>query len=227
LLGNHADTHRAHRRGALAVLLGVLALSVRKGSPIHRIAGTFFFGAMLVGASSAAWLGYNAEPRDVGDVIAGAVTIYFVTTGRTAAKRRDGQLGAIEIVGFLIAATGAALSYFSTAAMVAKGTAFMGGVPGFSFSAVAGLAALLDLGVILRRGVAGRQRIARHLWRMLIAFFVAVGSFFPGQLHLFPKFIRDIEPMIFLFIPPFLIVGIMFFWLARVLFTRWWKTAGA
>jgi hypothetical protein len=73
---------------------------------------------------------------------------------------------------------------------VARGTALMGGIPGYILGSVATLAALLDVSVIARRGLAGRQRIARRLWRMLLGFFVAAGSFFPGQIHLFPELIQ-------------------------------------
>lgn len=211
--------------GVIAILMAFTALSARKGSRVHRAAGNIFFLAMLMGASSAAWLGYHAVPQDLGDVVAGVLTIYLVSTAWVAAKRADKEFGAFEVVAFLFVAAGAAAAYIDTSVQVAKGIALLGGVPGYIFSGVAGLCALLDLSVILRRGLAGRQRIARHLWRMLLGFFVAAGSFFPGQIHLFPEFIRETKPVILLFLPAFSIVALMFFWLARVLFTRWWRMA--
>ncbi len=60
---------------------------------------------------------------------------------------------------------------------------------------------------------------------MLLGFFVAFGSFFPGQIHLFPEYIQETKPVILLFLPAFSIIALMFFWLARVLFTGWWRTA--
>jgi hypothetical protein len=212
--------------GAIAILAALTALLARKGSPLHRAAGTVFTLAMLVGATSAAWLGYHAEPQDRGDVVAGVLTVYLVATAFVAARRRDGERGWFEIAAFLVVATGSAAGYFSTAAEVAKGTALLGGVPGFIFSGVAGLAALLDLSVILRGGLKGRQRIARHLWRMLLGFFIAAGSFFPGQIHLFPEYIQNVRPVIILFLPAFTIVAVMVFWLARTLFTGWWRAEG-
>jgi uncharacterized membrane protein len=211
--------------GVIAILMAMIAISTRKGSRVHRAAGNVFFLAMLTGASSAAYLGYHAKPQDLGDVVAGALTIYLVSTAWVTARRDDKQIGAFEIVAFLVVAAGAVAAYLDTSAQVAKGIALLGGVPGYIFAGVAGFAALLDLSVILRRGLAGRQRIARHLWRMLLGFFVAAGSFFPGQIHLFPEFIRETRPIILLFIPPFTIIALMFFWLARVLFTGWWRTA--
>ena len=86
---------------------------------------------------------------------------------------------------------------------------------------VASLAAAADLSVILRRGLSAKQRIARHLWRTHVGLFAAVGSFFPGQLQFFPEFIQQVRPIILLFIPSFLIIGLMLFWLVRLFFTGW------
>ncbi len=210
--------------GSFAIVTGFTALAARKGSPTHRGAGTVFVFAMLIGASSASWLGYHAEPQDFGDVIAGVLTVYLVSTAWMAAKRADKESGVFEVAAFLVAAAGSAVSFFQTSTAVANGTALLGGVPGYIFACVAGLAAALDLSVVLRGGLAGRQRIARHLWRMLLGFFIAVGSFFPGQIHLFPDYIQKAQPVILLFIPALFIVALMFFWLTRVLFTGWWKT---
>jgi hypothetical protein len=60
----------------------------------------------------------------------------------------------------------------------------------------------------------------RHLWRMHLGFFAAVGSFFPGQLEMFPEWIQSIRPIILLFIPPFSVAGIMLVWLAYVMFSK-------
>jgi hypothetical protein len=59
---------------------------------------------------------------------------------------------------------------------------------------------------------------------MLLGFSAAVGSFFPGQLPIFPQFIQDIRPIILLFIPFFAVIATMFVWLIIVLFTRWYDT---
>ena len=77
----------------------------------------------------------------------------------------------------------------------------------------------LDL-VISVSSLRGRQRVARHLWRMMLGFAAAVGSFFPGQLPIFPEWIQEIRPIIVLFIPFFGVIGLMLFWLAYVLATK-------
>jgi hypothetical protein len=42
------------------------------------------------------------------------------------------------------------------------------------------LAALGDIRMLVRGGVLGTKRIARHLWRMCFGLFIAAGSFFLG-----------------------------------------------
>jgi hypothetical protein len=78
---------------------------------------------------------------------------------------------------------------------------------------VATLAAIGDIRMLLRRGIAGTQRIARHLWRMCFALFIAAGSIFLARQHLFPAFMRKTGALYFLSFLPLLL---MIFWLIRV-----------
>ena len=211
--------------GVIGLVSGALALCSKKGGRTHRVAGTAFFIAMLTTAASGAVIG--ALKREPLNAIAGVLTIYLLATAWMAVRRREGAVGWFERGAFLFAVAGAGGAYLYTAASVRDGTAFMGGVPGYGFGIVVGLAAALDLSVLLRRGAAGKQRLMRHLWRMHAGFFVAVGSFFPGQLQFFPEFVREIRPLILLFIPPLAVLGSMLFWLARVHFTKPASPGGA
>ena len=76
--------------------------------------------------------------------------------------------------------------------------------------------------MILRGGVFGKHRIARHLWRMCFALFVAAASVFLGQPQVFPALMREGQV---LFVPVVLVVAVLFYWLIRVLFTNWYKQA--
>jgi len=58
--------------GALAMILGAIALSVKKGGTIHRRSGLLFVCAMVVLGTTAAILG---------NVLGGLMTLYFVGTG--------------------------------------------------------------------------------------------------------------------------------------------------
>jgi hypothetical protein len=74
--------------------------------------------------------------------------------------------------------------------------------------------------MIMRGGVFGVLRIARHLWRMSFGPFVASGSSFLGQQKAFPAFLR--KPPVMLhsaLLPLFLLI----FWLLRVRFAKGYK----
>ena len=92
----------------------------------------------------------------------------------------------------------------------------MDGLPAgisYVFAGVMAFFAAGDLRMILRGGIYGTQRIARHLLRMCYAVFTAAGSLFLGQMQVFPEFIRDTAVLFVLpIVPPVLMV----FWLIRV-----------
>ncbi len=202
------------------MLSGATALIARKGSRLHRAAGSVFFVSILIAAAMAVYFGY-AE-AEINFVIPGALTLYFVVTAWMAVKREQGKTGLFELGACLFAAAGAAVAFYAAFDAVRTGNALFGGIPEYTFATVATLCAILDLSVILRRGLSGIPRIARHLWRMHLGLFIAVGSFFPGQLAIFPEFIREI-PFIVLLAVPFAVLGLMIFWLIRVRFTNWYK----
>jgi len=81
------------------------------------------------------------------------------------------------------------------------------------------LAGLGDLRVLLR-GISGRRRIARHLWRMCFGWFIATGSFFLGQQQVFPAWLRGSPALL---VPALLPLALLIFWLVRVRFTNAYK----
>lgn len=88
----------------------------------------------------------------------------------------------------------------------------------FIFGMVALLAALGDARLLLTPNIQWAQRIARHLWRMCFALWIAAASFFLGQSDDFPEALR-IMPL--LGTPVLLVLLLMFYWLVRVLFMQW------
>jgi hypothetical protein len=99
--------------------------------------------------------------------------------------------------------------------MLGRGDPTFGAV--YLFSAIAGLAAACDIRMIRSGGLSGASRIARHVWRMSLALFVAVGSFFLGQQKFLPVEVRDT----FLpFVPVLAVIGLGIFWFIRVRFVR-------
>ena len=85
------------------------------------------------------------------------------------------------------------------------------------------IAAAGDLKMILRGGISGAARIARHLWRMSAALTVASGSFFLGQQRIMPASMRG-SP--WLFLPVIAPLVLMVFWLFRVRLMPRFKSPG-
>jgi uncharacterized membrane protein len=71
--------------GGLAIVLGAVALSVKKGGTIHRRSGLLFVYAMLVMASSGSIMALRNGVSD-GNVMGGLMTAYFVGTALTTVR---------------------------------------------------------------------------------------------------------------------------------------------
>ena len=75
--------------GTLGCLSGALAVSFRKGSQRHRMAGNIFVLSMLSLGASGAYLAFlKSQP---GNVLGGTLTFYLVATAWMTARRRDGE----------------------------------------------------------------------------------------------------------------------------------------
>jgi hypothetical protein len=99
------------------------------------------------------------------------------------------------------------------------------------------LAAAGDVRMLLRGGVSGAKKLARHLWRMCYGLFIAAGSFFLGGAnrplrllssvgigqHL-PQALFSIGLYLVLTILP---LALLVFWLVRVRFTSIYKRPDA
>jgi hypothetical protein len=75
------------------------------------------------------------------------------------------------------------------------------------------LAGIGDVRMIRSGLLRGAPRLARHLWRMCFALFIAAGSFFLGQAKVIPKPIRIIP---LLAIPVVAVLVTMLYWLWRI-----------
>ena len=88
--------------GGLAIVLGAVALSVKKGGNIHRRSGLLFVYAMLVMGVSASILSV-LKGRDVGNVFAGVLTAYFVGTALTTVRPVSSWTRFINVVALTVA----------------------------------------------------------------------------------------------------------------------------
>ncbi len=199
--------------GILALPAGAAAVAARKGGRLHVAAGIIFFVAMLLLGVTAAILEPFRTPP--GSPVAGLFVLYFAGTSWVASRRRDGRTGRFEIAACAAALGMAALMIWSVAMNGATTPAGPGAI--YALSGVCVLAGLLDLNAILRRRLTPRQRIARHLWRMCFAFFIATGSFFLGQQDVLPAAVRGSPVLFALAFAPFAVMG---WWLARMRFPK-------
>src|ERR1035438_2606094 len=87
--------------GILGLLSGTVAMSFRKGSRGHRVAGKVFVISMLSMAVFAVYLAFMKS--QVTNVIGGVLTFYLVGTGWATAKRQDGETGIFDWVALVFA----------------------------------------------------------------------------------------------------------------------------
>ena len=204
--------------GTLGLLFGILAICVRKGSRSHGVAGIVFSLSMLSLAASGVYLAYTKS--QIGNILGGVLTLYMVATAWSAARRSDGQTSMFDWVALFIAfAVGASCVTYGFR-VATGGTGANDGVPAgmdFFLGFIVLLAAAGDIRMLVRGGISGAQRIARHLWRMCFGLFIASGSFFMGRQQIFPSFIRKSHILLFLTILPLILLA---FWMVRVLI---WK----
>jgi uncharacterized membrane protein len=207
--------------GSVGILSGATALFVRKGSPLHRLAGNIFFVSILtmsgIGACVAPFL------TDRGSTVMGMFTFYLVASAWMTVKRKEGSVGVFEKVALCLVVTCVALDFFFGLQAANSPAGTLDGNPAalfFVFGSIMALAAIADLKMILRGGISGAQRIARHVWRMCFALFIATGSFFLGQQKVMPAFMHGSPVLVVLGIAP---LPFMIFWLCRVHFTTAYK----
>jgi hypothetical protein len=204
--------------GTLGMLSGFVAVFLRKGSRRHGLAGEVFVISMLgLSASGVVLAIMKSQP---GNILGGALTFYLVATAWLTARRRDGEPGIFEWGALLVVlAVGASQMTFGIEA-AASPTGLKYEYPPwpyFFMGSVAVLAATGDVRMLVRGGISDTPRIARHLWRMCFALFIAASSIFLARQHLFPALMRKTGALFFLSFLPLLL---MTFWLIRVRVTK-------
>jgi uncharacterized membrane protein len=208
--------------GGLAIVLGAVALVAKKGGTLHRRGGLLFVYAMLVMGFCASILGFLESPTDA-NVFTGLMTAYFVGTALTTVRpvspwtRTINGVALTVVVGLALGTIVSGVQAFNSPGLSPGGVPFRTiGVMSFVLATVMILAAAGDVR-ILRFGMPrGGPRLARHLWRMCFALFIAAGSFFSIR-----ERVEKILPEPFTsgpmrLLPILLLFGAMFYWLWRV-----------
>lgn len=204
--------------GAIALVAGAIALAVTKGGNLHRNSGLIFVTAMLLMSASGAAIAAFVPVRV--SVVAGMLTFYLVLTSLLTVRRIANNNRPIEIaamwLGFVTGVLG--IMFGAMALQTANGA--LDRYPAaiyFAFGSVALIGAILDARMLRANGIIGKHRIARHLWRMCFAMYLATSAFFLGQAKLFPDILRNGW---LLAVPVVVVVLTMLYWLARTLLAR-------
>jgi peptidoglycan/LPS O-acetylase OafA/YrhL len=154
-------------------------------------------------------------------VIAGVTTCYLVTTALTAVRRPVGWSRRLDVVLMLLALgvglTSVALGFDTMASPTGRREDGLPPFPFFMFGVVGLVAGVGDIRMIRSGGLQGAPRLARHLWRMCWALWVAAASFFLGQADEFPVALR--RPAL-LAVPVLVPLAALLYWMWRVRIRR-------
>src|SRR5215472_1012020 len=202
--------------GILGILSGTVAMSFRKGSARHALAGKVFVASMLTMASAAVYLA--VLKHETPNILAGTLTFYLVITAWLTARRKDDETSKLDWAALMIPLVCGSWVWIIGLEKLFSHTPPKDGVPlemNFFIGSVMLLSAAGDIRMLIRGGVSGTKRLVRHLWRMCFGLFIATGSFFLGQQQVFPAFLRGSTLLLVLGILPLIL---LIFWLIRVWF---------
>jgi len=156
--------------GTLGLLSGTAAMSFRKGSPRHVLAGKVFVASMLSMAVVAVYLAIvRHQPNNIGG---GILTFYLIGTAWLTARRSDGETRPFDWVVFLIPLVLGILTWTNGLRVLRSGASSQDGVPvGMTFfmGSVMLLAGAGDVRMLVSGGVFGAKphrttSIAHVLW---------------------------------------------------------------
>jgi uncharacterized membrane protein len=201
--------------GLASILAGVVAIAATKGGQLHKRSGMVFTVGMLVLGLSAAGIG--AYERQPSQVFAGLLAAYLVFTAMSTVKPLPGVGPRVDAVLMVLAFAYAVVSLYSGVHEWLDPSVPVVGrprvVPPLVIGTVMLLAAVGDLRALRAGGLRGSRRLARHLWRMCFALFVATGSFFLGQMKFVPEPVRIVPLLLVVAFAPLVV---LFYWMWRV-----------
>jgi hypothetical protein len=195
-----------------------VALAVSKGATLHRRSGLLFVYAMLTMGISGAILALRQSLTNP-NVLGGVLSAYFVVTALTTVRpvspwtRRLNSAALLVVIALTLFEIGLGIK-----ALASPGRA-IGGVPFFMpffLATITTLAAAGDIRMMRSGVLRAAPRLARHLWRMCFALFIAVGSFFSIRARVAKVLPQPFTTPMMRALPVALVFVAMFYWLWRV-----------
>jgi hypothetical protein len=208
-----------------ALVTGFVALGATKGSVLHRRSGTLFVYLMLVmaltGAGIAAVEASRPQPKSgiLATMLMGLFTAYLVVTALTTIRPPSTWSRRVDLLAMPVAgAIGVAHLTLALRTLVATGDTQSGMITTVEivFGSIVLLAAGSDLRLLRSSApLIGAKRLARHLWRMTFALWIAAFSFFPRLTRFAPKPFGALVAL-----PIIGVLGAMIYWLWRIRYRK-------
>lgn len=201
--------------GTLVLVTAVVAMFAKKGSALHRKAGTLFSASMMVMLVSGIAAAYLKDSID--DMMLGAIVMYTVFTAWLAVHHRNNQTNHLEvmaliwIIGFAIIAFSISLGWREVK------------VPGayLVWGGFAIVCALGDMRNLYLSGLSGSQRIIRHVWRIGFSLVWAALAFTDKIVKMLGanlKTMQEEQLMLIVAVPTMIILITIVYWISRILF---------
>jgi uncharacterized membrane protein len=192
--------------GAAALAAAGVAVGSAKGGRLHRRAGNIYTLAMLTTGLSALMLAV-ADPNPFLFAV-GIFSLYLVFTGWRAAMVRDGRPRKLDHAGgAVMALTGLGMLGWGAQGVLAGNGAAP--VILLAFGSIGLTMALADWRDWARGPVTGKERIARHLGRMLGGTIATITAAGVVNLGFLPDLVVWLGPTA-------IITPVIFWWTARV-----------
>jgi len=204
--------------GGLAIILGGVALVASKGATLHRRSGLLFVYAMLTMGISGSILALRLSLTNV-NVLGGFMAAYFVITGLTTVRpasawtRRLNWAALGVAIALVVIEIGMGFKAYASPGRALNGVPFF--MP-FFMATIVTLAAAGDIRMLRPGALRAGPRLARHLWRMCFALFIAAGSFFSIRERVAKILPEPFTTPAMRALPIVLVFAAMFYWLWRV-----------
>lgn len=207
--------------GTIAVLAGAIAISARKGAITHINTGRLFAVTMILASGFGAVLGLLKWSSLYITFHAGILGVTLITSSWLTIRTRASQVNHLSLaVGITNFANTLALITAGFHANSLPEAIWLGfhASDYFFLSGMAGIAAIGDINLLFRKTLSKKHRLARHLWRMCLGFFIAAGSAFTGPgASVFPQSVQESG---ILSAPEVIIICLMLFWLLRTRYSQ-------
>lgn len=201
--------------GTIVLMTAVLAMFAKKGSALHRKAGSCFTASMmvmLVSGTAAAYL-----KNSIGDMMLGAIVMYTVFTAWLTVHHKKNETGLLEVtaliwvVGFAIAAFAISMGWQEEETPSVY----------LIWGGLAILFALGDIRNLYQLGLSGTQRIIRHVLRIGFSLVWAALAFTDKIVKMMGANVASMQGeqlLLIVGIPTILILITILYWITKILF---------